>query len=75
VLLSATKKLEFAVCSMSASPAGYGARSASAIQSVKRLAREDAWGGPAGQDREGEGDEWDVIGILRSALCAKESSF
>jgi hypothetical protein len=78
VLSSAAKELEFAVYSMSASPAGYGLRSASAIKGVKRLAREDAWGA-AGQDRdsrrEGEGDEWGVIGILRCAyLRAKESS-
>lgn len=76
MLSSAAKALEFVVCSMSASPAGYGIRSASAIKGVKRLAREDAWGGAAGQDRDGmcEGDEWDVIGILQCALRAQESS-
>jgi hypothetical protein len=79
VLSFAAKELEFAVCSMSASPAGYGLRSARTIKAVKRLAREDAWGGAAGQDRdgvrEGEDDEWGVIRILRCAcLRAKESS-
>jgi hypothetical protein len=58
---------------MSASPVGYGTRSTSAIMGVKRLAREDAWGAPAGQGRDGKRDEWDVIEILRRAsLSAKE---
>ena len=76
MLSSAAKELEFVVCSMSASPAGYGTRSASVIKGVRRLAREDAWEGAAGQDRDGvrEGDEWGVIGILRRvSLCANES--
>lgn len=79
VLSFAARELEFAAFSMSASPAGYGMRSASAIEGVKRLAREDAWGAAAGQDRdavrEGEGDEWGVIKILRCAsLRAKKGS-
>lgn len=78
MLSSAAKELEFAVCSMSVSPAGYGTRSASAIVGVKRLVREEAWGAAAGQGRNGvrggEGDEWGVIEILRRAsLSAKES--
>lgn len=75
MLSSAAKELEFAVCSMSASSAGYGTRSASAIIGVKRLAREDAWGAVAGQGRDGERDEWGVIDILRRAsLTMKEES-
>ncbi|KAI9465108.1 ATP-dependent DNA helicase [Lactarius psammicola] len=78
VLSSAAQALEFAVLSMSVSPAGYKTRSESAIKGVKRLAREDAWGVAAGQNRdgvrEGKGDDWDVIKILRCAsLRAKES--
>jgi hypothetical protein len=73
VLSSAAKELEFAVCSMSVSPAGYGTRSTSAIMCVKRLTREDAWGTAAGQGRDGERDEWGVIEILRRAsLSVKE---
>ena len=78
MLSSAAKELEFAVCSMSVSPVGYGTRSASAIVGVKRLAREEAWWAAEGQGRnsarESEGDEWGVIEILRRAsLSAKES--
>lgn len=74
MLSSAAKELEFAVCSMSASPAGYGTRSASAILGVKRLAREDAWGAVAGKGRDGERDEWGVIEILRRASLTMEES-
>ena len=70
VLSSAAKELEFAVCSMSASLAGYGTRSASAILGVKRLAREDAWEAVAGKGR----DEWGVIEILRRASLTMEES-
>jgi hypothetical protein len=73
MLSSAAKELEFAICSMSASAAGYGSRSASAIMGVKRLASEDAWEVAGKGVREGTGDEWGVIEILRRASqSAKE---
>ncbi|KAH8984328.1 ATP-dependent DNA helicase [Lactarius akahatsu] len=65
VLSSATKVLEFAVFSMCVTTGGYVLRSTSAIKSVKRLAREDAWGTAIGQDH--DGDVWGVIDILRDA--------
>ncbi|KAH9060432.1 ATP-dependent DNA helicase, partial [Lactarius vividus] len=72
VLSSATKALEFAVFSMCVTAGGYVLRSTSAIKSVKRLAREDAWETAVGQDH--DGDVWNVIEILRDAsLRAKES--
>ncbi|KAH8995511.1 ATP-dependent DNA helicase [Lactarius hatsudake] len=65
VLSSATKVLEFAILSMCATTGGYVLRSTSTIKSVKRLAREDAWGTAVGQDL--DGDVSTVIEILRDA--------
>jgi hypothetical protein len=73
VLLSATKELEFAVHSMSASQAGYGARSISAINCIRRLAKEGAW--TSGQDTSvAHKDEWDVVAILRRAGLSMKSN-
>ncbi|KAH9016833.1 hypothetical protein EDB84DRAFT_1679664 [Lactarius hengduanensis] len=72
VLSSATKVLEFAVFSMCVTKGGYVLRSRSAIKSVKRLAREDAWGTAVGRDH--DDDVWGVIEVLRDASRrAKES--
>ena len=66
MLSSAAKELEFSVHSMSASQAGYATRSKSAVNSVRRLASDDAW---ASSEQVGghsaHGDEWDVIALLR----------
>jgi hypothetical protein len=66
VLSLAAKELEFAVHSMSASQAGYGVRSTSAVNCIKRLAKEGAWtpDQDAGVARK---DEWDVVAVLRRA--------
>ena len=73
MLSTAAKKLEFSVHSMSASQAGYATRSTSAVNSIMRLAREEAW--PHGQGV-GVGpvhdDEWDVVAILRQACLRAE---
>ncbi|KAH9992057.1 P-loop containing nucleoside triphosphate hydrolase protein [Russula vinacea] len=70
VLSSTAKELEFAVHSMSSSQAGYATRSKSAVNSVRRLARDEALapeqgGGDAG-DKAHE-DEWDVMRLLQQA--------
>jgi hypothetical protein len=66
VLSLAAKELEFAVHSMSASQAGYGVRSTSAVNCIKRLAKEGAW--TPGKDASiAHKDEWDVVAILRRA--------
>jgi len=73
MLSTAAKELEFSVHSMSASQAGYATRSTSAVNSIMRLAREEAW--PHGQGV-GVGpvhdDEWDVVAILRQACLRAE---
>ena len=72
VLSTVSKELEFSVHSMSASQAGYTTRSSSVINSIKRLAREEAWvlEHSAGKAHE---DDWDVVGILRrECLRVKE---
>jgi hypothetical protein len=72
VLLSAARELEFAVHSMSASQAGYGVRSLSAIDCILRLAKEGAW--TSGQDTGvAHKDEWDVVAVLRRAGLSMES--
>ena len=73
MLSSAAKELEFCVHSMSASQAGYTTRSTSAVDSIKRLVREEAW-----PREQGVGvdtvcdDEWDVVAILRRACLRAE---
>jgi len=69
VLSTVSKELEFSVHSMSASQAGYVTRSSSVVNSIQRLAREEAWTLEHGADKAHE-DDWDVIGILRRA-CMK----
>jgi hypothetical protein len=73
VLSSAAKELEFSVHSMSASQTGYATRSKSAVNSVRRLARDDAW---ASSEQSGghtaHEDEWDIIALLRRACLRVE---
>ena len=69
MLSSAAKELEFSVHSMSSSQAGYAMRSKSAVNSVERLARDEAWAleqgaGASASDKAHE-DEWDVVALLR----------
>ena len=58
---------------MSVSQAGYATRAASAVNSIKRLAREEAW-----PQEQGIGvdtaydDEWDVVAILRRTCLRAE---
>jgi hypothetical protein len=73
VLSSAAKELEFSVHTMSASQAGYATRSKSAVNSVRRLARDDAWASSEqGGGRTAHDDEWDVIELLRRACLRVE---
>ncbi|KAF8491239.1 ATP-dependent DNA helicase [Russula emetica] len=69
VLSSAAKELEFSVHTMSASQAGYATRSKSAVNSVRRLARDDTWASSEqGGSHTVHEDEWDVIALLRRDL-------
>jgi hypothetical protein len=72
VLSSAAKELEFSVHSMSTSQAGYATRSKSAVDSVRRLARDDAWTSERGDGRMAHEDEWDVVALLRRACLRVE---
>jgi hypothetical protein len=54
---------------MSASQAGYETRSSSVVNSIQRLAREEAWILDRGADKAHE-DGWDVVGVLRRG-CLK----
>lgn len=76
VLSSAAKELEFYVHSMSSSQAGYATRSKSAVNSVGRLARDEAWaleqGGGGGSGDKAHEDEWDVVALLRRACLRVE---
>jgi len=66
VLSSTAKVLEFSVHSMSASQAGYATRSKSAVNSVRRLARDEAWSPEKGSGGDTvHEDEWGVIALLR----------
>jgi hypothetical protein len=60
---------------MSSSQAGYTTRSRSAVNSVRRLARDAAWapeqGGGGARDKAPE-DEWDVMALLRRACLRVE---
>ncbi|KAH9959764.1 ATP-dependent DNA helicase [Russula dissimulans] len=72
VLSTVSKELEFSVHSMSASQTGYATRSNGAVNSIKRLAREEGGVLEHGADKAHE-DDWDVIGILRrGCLRVKE---
>jgi len=77
VLSSAAKELEFSVHSMSSSQAGYATRSKSAVNSIRRLARDEAWaleqggGGGCASDKAHD-DEWGVIALLRRACLRVE---
>jgi len=61
---------------MSASQAGYAARSSGAVNAIKHLAREGAW--PQDQDVDADAnaahgdDEWNVVEILRRACLRAE---
>ena len=72
MLSSAAKELEFSIHSMSASQAGYATRSKSAVNSVRRLARDDAWASEQSGGRTAHEDEWDVIALLRR-VCLREA--
>lgn len=73
MLSSVAKELEFSVHTMSASQAGYATRSKSAVNSVRRLARDDdAWASEQSGGHTAHGDEWDVIGLLRRACLRVE---
>ena len=71
MLSSTAKELEFSVHSMSSSQAGYAMRSKSAVNSVGRLAQDEAWaleqGAGAGASDKAHEDEWDVVALLRRA--------
>ena len=60
---------------MSASQAGYATRSSSAVNAIKRLAKDEAWqqekGVGVNTARDGD-DEWDIIAILRRACLRAE---
>ena len=70
MLSSAAKELEFSVHCMSASQAGYAARSSSAVNAIKHLAREEAW--PQDADAAHGDDEWNVVETLRRACLRAE---
>jgi bloom syndrome protein len=77
VLSSAAKELEFSVHSMSSSKEGYATRSKSAVNSVRRLARDEGWAleqvGGGGAGRKAQEDDWDVMALLgRACLRAVE---
>ena len=73
MLSSAAKELEFSVHSMSASQSGYATRSKSAVNSVRRLARDDAWvSSEQGGGLTAHECEWDVIALLRRAYMRVE---
>jgi hypothetical protein len=73
VLSSAAKELEFSVHSMSASQAGYATRSKSSVNSVRRLARDDAWASSEqGGGHIAHEDEWDIMALLRRACLRVE---
>ena len=57
---------------MSASQAGYATRATSAVNSIKRLAREEAWPREQGVGVDTAYDEWDVAAILRRACLRAE---
>jgi hypothetical protein len=61
---------------MSASQAGYAPRSKSAVNSVRRLAHDDAWaleqGGGGGSSDKAHEDEWDAVALLRRACLRVE---
>ena len=72
MLSSAAKELEFSVHSMSTSQAGYATRSKSAVNSVRRLAQDDAWTSEQDHGHTAHEDEWDVIALLRRACLRVE---
>jgi bloom syndrome protein len=72
VLSSAAKELEFSVHSMSVSQVGYATRSKSAVNSVRRLARDEAWASVQGGGDTTHEDEWNVISLLRRACSRVE---
>ena len=73
MLSSAAKELEFCVHSMSASQAGYATRATSAVNSIKRLAQEEAWPRELGVSVDtAYDDEWDVVAVLRRACLRAE---
>jgi hypothetical protein len=75
VLSSAAKELEFSVHCMSASQAGYAARSSCAVNAIKHLAREEAWPQDADVDAgtaHSDGGEWNIVEILRRACLRAE---
>ena len=60
---------------MSSSQAGYATRSKSAANSVRRLARDEAWApeqGGGGASNKAHEDEWDVMALLRRACLRVE---
>lgn len=79
MLSSAAKELEFSVHCMSASQAGYAARSSSAVNAIEHLVREGAL--PQDQDVDVDAnanaahgdDEWNVVEILRRACLRAEA--
>lgn len=56
---------------MSASQAGYATRSTTAVNSVKRLALEEAWTAELDVGTAHE-EEWDVVAVLRRACLRVE---
>ena len=77
MLSSAARELEFSVHCMSASQAGYAARSSSAVNAIKHLAaREGAWPQDLDVDANANAahgdDEWNVVEILRRACLRAE---
>ena len=58
---------------MSASQSGYATRSKSAVNSVRRLARDDAWvSSEQGGGLTAHECEWDVMALLRRACMRVE---